>query len=396
MLFERVCSERVRSQSERSESERSESVRLDSVRSERRRSEHRRAVLKGAAAWGSAALLPAWAQPAGRSEVSDDLGRRVALSLPLRRVVIFNRYTTEFVRGIGAMDAVVGVDIDASRHRAYWPTVTPAMLAGTSGTSLNYEAIVGMQPDAVLMPRNSDWQRAEKLLAGFGIPVVVVTAWDYLKHEFNVELLGRLFGQPVRARALNDYYRGWRQRLDQRMAGVVRKRVYFEEVGDWRSVLKGSGWHDMIEAGGGHNVFGDVALGDLSQSAASSPRGSVNNFSVDPEEVLARRPDVIIKLQPGQYEPHPREFSREVLERVARRPGFAALPGVQAGHVHHISYYLAGGCSKITGALQVAKWLHPQRMAGLDPDQAMDEWLTRFQGVAGQRGYAVSLSGLRA
>lgn len=362
----------------------------------------RRRLLGAAAALaGVAALTPARAatpaQAAPRVNIVDDLQRSVPLVLPLKRVVIFNRYTTEFVRAIGAMDAVVGTDIDVARHghlQRYWPTVTREMFAGSGGMSPNYEALVAMRPDAVLMPRNSDWARAATLLAPMGIAVVVVTAWDYLKHEFNVELLGRLFAQPQRAADLNRWFRGWRTRLDERIAPIAqadRPRVYFEEVGDWRSVLPGSGWHDMIEAAGGRNLFGDVRLGD-----AASPRGSVNNFVVDPEDVLERRPDVIVKLQPGQYEPHPREFAREVLAQMARRPALATLPAVRAQRLYHLSYYLAGGCSKITGALQLAQWLHPQRLRSLDPLQAMDEWLERWQGVPRQRGYAWSMAELRA
>jgi iron complex transport system substrate-binding protein len=356
----------------------------------------RRLLGAGAALALVPGVVPASADAPSRVVVVDDLQRSVPLALPLKRVVVFNRYTTEFVRAIGAMDAVVGTDIDVGRHghlQRYWPTVTRGMLAGSAGTSPNYEAIAAMRPDAVLMPRNSDWARAATLLAPMGIAVVVVTAWDYLKHEFNVELLGRLFAQRRRAADLNRWFGGWRARLDERILPIAmadRPRVYFEEVGDWRSVLPGSGWHDMIEAAGGHNLFADVRLGD-----AASPRGSVNNFVVDPEEVLARRPDAIVKLQPGQYEPHPREFAREVLEQLARRPALAALPAVRKQRLYHLSYYLAGGCSKITGALQLAQWLHPQRVRGLDPLQAMDEWLERWQGVPRQRGYAWSLTELR-
>jgi iron complex transport system substrate-binding protein len=348
------------------------------------------------------ALAPALAQTQARTWVTDDLQRSLHLTLPLKRVVVFNRYTTEFVRALGAMDAVVGTDIDVARHGRYWPGVTREMFAGLSGMSPNYEAIVAIRPDAVLMPRNSDWARAATLLAPLGIAVVVVTAWDYLKHTFNVELLGQLFAQPRRAAELNAWFDGWRKRLNERVAAIAvadRPQVYFEEVGDWRTVLPGSGWHDMIEAAGGRNLFGDVRLGAATAQgpgAAGSSRGSVNNFVVDPEEVLARRPDAIVKLQPGQYEPHPREFAREVLEQIARRPALASSPAVRAQRLHHLSYYLAGGCSKITGALQLAQWLHPQRLRGLEPMQAMDEWLTRWQGVPPQRGYAWSLPELRA
>ena len=350
----------------------------------------RDSLLSLAALIGASTLgRPASAQTT-RTIIRDDLGREVSLVLPLKRVVVFNRYTTEFVRAIGAMPSVVGVDIDSVKHKAYWPTVTPAMWAGSGQTAPNFEAIIAMQPDAVFFPRNSDWKQAERVLAGFGVPVVVVTAWDLLKHEWNIQLLGRLFARPQQAAELNAFYRRWRGELQRRLDGVAQPRVYFEEVGDNKTVLKGSGWHDMIEAAGGLNIFGDVNI-----AGQSTVRGSVQNFEIDPEQVLARRPDVLIKLQPGQYEPHPPAFAKAVLTSVANRPGFAALPAVRDERVHHISYYLAGGCSKITGALQIAKWLHPRRMAGIEPQDVMGQWLQTFQGVPPQTGYAYTLAELR-
>lgn len=334
--------------------------------------------------------LPALAQGQATT-ITDDVGRSVRLALPLRRVVVFNRYTTEFIRAIGAMPAVVGVDFDGSRFPDYWPGVTRDMLAGNGQSSVNYEAIVGMQADAVFMPRNSDWQRAAQVLQPFGIPVVVLTGWDLLKHEWNVSLLGRLFERPEPAQRLNAFYRHWRDTLRQRLQGVEPRRVYFEEVGDYRTALKGSGWHDMIEAGGGRNVFGDIEL-----PGGRSARGNVQNFEVDPEEVLARRPQAIVKLQPGQYLPHPRAFSAELLGRLAARPGLQGAEAVRDGQVYHLSYYMASGCSKITGALQIAKWLHPQRMAGIDPEAVMGSWLQDFQGVPTQRGYGHSLAEVRS
>lgn len=349
----------------------------------------RRSLLLAA---GAAALLSSRtvAAQGNATTITDDLGRRVTLSLPLRRVVVFNRYTTEFIRAIGAMPAVVGVDFDGGKFPDYWPGVTRDMLAGSGQSQVNFEAIVGMRADAVFMPRNSDWKKTAQVLQAFGIPVVVVTGWDLLKHEWNVALLGRLFGRPEPARRLNAFYRHWRDALRTRLQGAEPRRVYFEEVGDYKTALPGSGWHDMIEAGGGQNVFGDIQL-----PGGTYARGNVQNFEVDPEEVLARRPEAIVKLQPGQYLPHPRAFSVELLNQLAARPGLQASSAVREGQVYHLSYYMASGCSKITGALQIAQWLHPQRMQGIDPESVMGTWLHDFQGVPPQRGYAHSLKGVR-
>ncbi|MDG2527920.1 ABC transporter substrate-binding protein [Caulobacter endophyticus] len=305
---------------------------------------------------------------------TDDVRREVTLKLPVRRAVVFNRYTTEFVRAVAGTDVLVGVDIKAGS--AYWPTITPQMFAGQGQTNPNFEAIVALRPDVVFFPRNSDWRGAADTLAPFGIPVVVLTCWDVLKHEENAALIGRIFEQPARAEKLGAFYRNYRNLLAERLEGVTRKRVYLEEVGDYKTLLKGSGWHDMIEQGGGLNVFGDVSI--LGQPAA---RGTVQGFQVDPEEILARRPEVIIKLQKGQYEPHAEAASRDILERLVARPGFAQLPAVRDGRVYHLSYYHASASSKIVGALQIAKWLYPDRFADVEPEAAMKTWLEQFQGV---------------
>lgn len=360
----------------------------------------RRRALLTAAALGAAAFGASGCGPSGDKKAAagvktisftDDVGRPIVLKQPVRRTVVFNRYTTEFIRAVAGTDVLVGTDINPDKDGDYWPTVTKAMFAGQGQTNPNFEAIISMTPDVVFFPRNSDYEKAQAVLKPFGIPVVVVTGWDVLKHEENVELLGRIYEQPERAARLNGFYRKWRDLLGERLQGVTRKRVYMEEVKDWRTLLKGSGWHDMIETGGGDNVFGALDI------AGEPPtRGTVQGFEVDPEEVLARKPQVMIKLQPGRYKPHPAAFSKQVLEGIAARPGFSSLEAVKTGQVYHMSYYLAGGCSKIIGALQIAKWLYPERFTDIEPADAMKVWLEEYQGVPAPGGYWTSLKQVRA
>lgn len=323
----------------------------------------------------------------GNFEFRDDLGRSVTVGKPLRRVAIFNRYDVEFVRAIAGTQVIAGVDAGTAKERAYWPGLEKTAIIGQGQSNPNYDAIAALRPDLVLIPRNGSWAEAERVLQPLGIPVAVLTAWDVLKHEENVTLLGRLFERPEEAAELNRFYRHWRDLLEERLKGVRRKRVYMEEVADYRTLLPGSGWHDMIETGGGLNIFRDVMI-----TGENKARGNVQGFTVDPEQVIARSPEVIVKLQPGQYAPHPRDFSRAVLTGIAARPGFATLPAVRDGQVYHMSYYLAGGCSKIIGALQIAKWLYPDRFRDVDPEAVMAQWLTRFQHVPAQSGYSARLT----
>ncbi|MGC4029634.1 MAG: ABC transporter substrate-binding protein [Steroidobacteraceae bacterium] len=320
----------------------------------------------------------------------DDVGRTVTIRTPVRRLVVLNRYGVEFVRAVAGPDPIVGIDANTAKEREYWADLKNASVVGQGQMTPNYDAIVDLAPDLVTLPRNGAWAEAIRILTPLGIPVAVLTAWDLQKHEENVTLIGRWFDRPREAAELNAFYRHWRDFLAQRLEGVTRKRVYLEEVADYRTLLPGSGWHDMIETGGGINIFRDVQI-----TAANAARGDSQGFTVDPEEVIARAPDVIIKLQPGQYAPHPRAFSKAVLEKLVARPGFSAIPAVREGQVFHISYYFAAGCSKIVGALRIAKWLYPDRFEDVEPEDVMAEWLTRFQHVPALHGYSVSLADVR-
>ena len=327
----------------------------------------------------AATLLVLWSAVviAAPIEITDDTGRTLSFEKPLKRVVVFNRYNAEFIRAVAGIDIIVGVDSWVTRDPTYWPNLKTDMLVGEGQSEPNYEAIIAQNPDVVIFPRNGAWQEAIKTLKPFDIPVVVLTGWDVLKHVSNITAFGKMLGQPERAAKLNAFYTDHMALLKERLAGVERKNIYLEEKTPYRSVLRGSGWHDMIEAAGGRNIFEDIDI-----ETQPKERGSVHNHEVDPEAILKAQPDIIVKLQPGSYPLHPRSFSDAFFKELSARPGFDELPAMKNGEVYHMNYYLAGGCSKMIGALSIAKWLYPDRFKDVDPDAAMKTWLEDFQGVS--------------
>jgi len=327
----------------------------------------------------AAAFFTLWAglAQAAPIDITDDTGRTLSFDAPLQRAVVFNRYNAEFLRSVAGMDVIVGVDSWVTRDPTYWPNLRDDMLAGANQREPNYEAIIAMEPDVVIFPRNGAWQEAIETLEPFDIPVVVLTGWDVLKHVSNIEAFGKMFGQPERAAKLNAFYSENMALLKDRLEGVEPKNVYLEEKTPFRSVLKGSGWHDMIEAAGGRNIFEAIDI-----NTQPKDRGSVHNHEVDPEAILMAKPDLVVKLQPGSYPLHPAEFSDSFFAEFVSRAGVDEIPALKDGNVYHMNYYLAGGCSKMIGALSIAKWLYPERFADVDPDAVMKTWLEDFQGVS--------------
>lgn len=326
-------------------------------------------------------LLVACTSTVWAETIIDDVGRSVEVDLPIERAVIFNRYSVEFARAIGAIDQVVGTGASTYRDPEYWPQFTDANVVGQGQNEPNYEAIIAQNPDLVILPRNGVYEEAARQLEPFGIPVMVITAWDTLKHVENIELMGRLFGHEEQARDLADYYIGYRDLLAERLEGVPTVPVYLEEKSPLVTVTPGSGWHDMIAAGGGENVFGDIVIED--EAAA---RGNPNAFTIDPEEIVQRAPALIVKLEPGSYAAIPDTQYARTWGVLVNREEIRSTPAAQAGNVHVINYYLAGGSSKITGALQIAKWAHPELFADIDPEEAMRQWIEDFQGLPYQSG----------
>lgn len=308
--------------------------------------------------------------------VVDEGGYQVSFDEPVDRIVALNRYNTEFVRAVAGSAAIIGLDGDAWADRDYWPEIAEEAVVAANQGEIDYEKVVMRDPDLVIIPRNGAWQEAREKLASFGIPVLVVTGWDVKRHEENIKLLGTLTGRPDRAAELNAFYRKYMDLLAERTAGVETPSVYFEADRENVTVLNGSGWHDMIAAAGGRSLFGDVDVASLPES-----NRNVNIYSVEPEDIASGNPDVVLRLTPPVLAAVPEDKATALLAEVAARPALAQSNAVESGRVYLMSYYMAGGVSKMIGALQLAKWLHPDRFADVDPDAVLKEWIETWQGV---------------
>jgi iron complex transport system substrate-binding protein len=297
--------------------------------------------------------------------VTDDQDREVTIEGPVERAVVINSYGNEFVRAIGAGDTVVGVDRTSLDRLPYLPVEDDAIVA-EGLDQLNYEAIAELDPDVVVLPRNAVWQEAEQQLSGFGIPVVVATAWDAHAVEETVNLLGEVFGEQAGAQAVLDFESEIRSVLDEKLADVEPRSVYLETVDPYLTVLPGSGFHDMIVDAGGTNIFEDASGGDAQEE-----------LTVDPAEVVLRAPDLVFH----EFEPsaEPNDRFAAVREDLSSRPGWKGLDAVADDSSAVANGWATSALGKSIGALYLATWLHPEAMGDVDPDTYLERWVTEFQ-----------------
>lgn len=315
---------------------------------------------------------------AGEITVVDDQDREVTIEGPVERAVVALSYNNEFVEAIGAGDRVVGVD-RGTVQRAPYLGLTEDDIVGESIGELNYEAIVALDPDVAIIPRNGAWQEAAERLAEFDIPVVVVTSWDVDVFEETIDLLGEVFDEPEGARAVRDFHDEIVTAVADSVAGLEPVPVYWETDQPYITALPGSGFDQVITGAGGTNVFGDITGGDAQ-----------HEITVDPAAVVERDPAVVVHEQPPSAEPYAAGEVEEIVAGIPARPGWSGISAVENGEVYVTNGWATSGLAKAIATAYLATWLHPEQTADLDPAGYLERWATEFQGVtdfAGEDAY---------
>ena len=321
----------------------------------------------------------------GDITVVDDQGREVTIEGPVERAVVALSYNNEFVEAIGAGDRVVGVD-RGTVNRVPYLGFEESDVVGESIGELNYEAIVALDPDVAIIPRNGVWQEAADQLADFGIPVVVVTSWDIDVFEETIDILGEVFGEPEGAQRVRDFHEEIVTEVAERVQGTEPVPVYWETDQPYITALPGSGFDQVITAAGGTNVFGDIEGGDAQ-----------HEITIDPASVVERDPAVIVHEMPPSAEPYGPQDVDAVVSGIPARPGWSGISAVQSGEIYVTNGWATSGLSKAIATVYLASWLHPEQFADLDPADYLERWATEFQGVTDYPGDApyVSVGGTR-
>jgi iron complex transport system substrate-binding protein len=195
--------------------------------------------------------------------------------------------------------------------------------------SAKYDRIEALQPDLILA--FSDLQANITCeLVKRGYPVVAFNQRSIAEILQMIRMLGALVGCAERAEALAS---NLELELDSVRAAAMRlplrPRVYFEEWDD--PLISGIRWVDeLIEVAGGDSIFSELRGARLRRDRI-----------VAAEDVIARRPDVIIASWCGKA---------VRTGKVAARPGWNDIPAVRDGHIYEIksSYILQPGPAALT------------------------------------------------
>ncbi|UCG16357.1 MAG: ABC transporter substrate-binding protein [Phycisphaerales bacterium] len=190
--------------------------------------------------------------------------------------------SVEILWELGVGSRLVGV----SRYTVYPPQLAHVPRIGGQRDP-NLEAIVTLGPDLVILRGRQE--KLEKLCRDRGIAVFYDPTNRLSDVYETITRLGAMFDRVEQADALCRRVRERLARVQGRAAGRPAVKVLLTMRGPDRlanigTVGQGSYLHELIELAGGENVFGDLDV--------AYPQVSI-------EEIVVRRPEVIIEVSPG-------------------------------------------------------------------------------------------------
>lgn len=269
--------------------------------------------------------------------LTDALGREFVFEHPVQRVVSIAPSNTEILFAVGAGDLLVGRDdpSDYPEQAVEVPSI------GSTYGDLNVEAIVGLDPDLILV---ADINPPEQIQAMEEVDLLVFVLGNPSDFEGlfeNLAIVGILTGREAEAQTLVDDLRTRFDNITSILVGVEPIKLFYEIDGSDPSApwTTGSSTFQQLifELAGGDNIASDIqGWGQISL-----------------EEIIVRDPGVIL-FGTGPFVP-------TTVEILSSRAGWGDITAVKEGQVFGVNTDLLDlpGPRLIEGLEVVAKILHP-------------------------------------
>lgn len=349
---------------------------------------------------------PALAQAQGAVAVTDLSGQEVRLPRPARRIVLTQGRHLPVLALLhpDPLSLVAGWSADLrqanapeyAQLRAQAPALDRIPVIGRGPVdTISFETILTLQPELVLLSRYTaggpDGGLGRRLReAGIATAVIDFFADPLADSERSLAILGALIGRAEQAAAFNAHYRGRLDEVARRMRGVDPKPpvlVHAHAGGTACCFSAGTGiFNGMIDAAGGRNIatgvltaaYGQLGLEYVLQAnprlyvATGGPFGGARGGIVMGSGTTA-------------------DQARDSLARVIQSQGLGGLQAVQEGRAHALWHGFNDTPAHYLAIEALARWLHPDRMRGIDPDASLAELNEKFLSIRMQGTYWVDL-----
>lgn len=227
-----------------------------------------------------------------------------------QRIVCLTDETTETLYLLGEQDRIVGISAYANR-----PAEVRSKPRVSAFKNANFDKILSLKPDLVLTFSDVQAEIARQLVLR-GLTVLNFNQRCVAEILDMIRMLARIVDKPAEGAALiENLVRGLTEIAESASTFPRRPRVFFEEWDE--PLVAGIRWvEELIEIAGGETAFPELRA-----------CGKAQDRVVDPAEVAARNPEVVLASWCGK---------KVRKETIRSRPGWERTDAVRNGHVYEI------------------------------------------------------------
>ncbi|OJF92265.1 ABC transporter substrate-binding protein [Pararhizobium antarcticum] len=345
--------------------------------------------------------------------IKDVTGRDVEVSVPVEHVILGEGRQIYFVaaldrdepfkRIVGWRDDLPKADPESyAAYLAKYPDIaTLPTFGGMKDGTFDVEQAVALKPDVIIMNLDAKTATEEagfiEKLGKVGIPLVYIDFREKPMEntEASMRIMGKLLGEEEKAEDFITFRADSIAKVTSVLAAKkpVEPLVFVERAGGYSAdccmSFGNENFGKMVEIAGGRNMAKDIIPGTF---------GAVN-----PEQIIAANPDQVI-ITGGNWQGYvpggnwvgvgygaDLTEARRKLDNLTKRPAFTGIKAVKDGNIHAIWHQFYNNPYQFVAIQEIAKWLHPDLFADLDPEATFKELHARFLPLDYKPGYFVSL-----
>ncbi|MGJ8627395.1 MAG: ABC transporter substrate-binding protein [Sulfitobacter sp.] len=361
----------------------------------------------------SFAAVPAMADPmtvtdiAGRQVTLPDAPSRIILGEGRMMYAVAPLATDDpFEHVVGWKDDLILYDPDAfQKFQAAFPEDTARMVnfGNPYAGDFSIEAVIENKADLLILDLGNLFKAEEtgliEKLDDAGVPVVFI---DFRRDPTantipSMLLLGRLLEKEARAAEFIDFYLSEMRKVTnivQTLPVDEKPLVFMENAAGWSegyccNTFGSYNYGRFIELAGGRNYGSEMFSGFSSEVSLEGV------IAADPDVLLGTganwaeaRPEVTATLL--GYNADPADNAKRI-QALANRVGFKDLRAVQDGRMHSIYHQFYNSPYHFVAIQQIAKWLHPDDFADLDPEATLAKLHGDFMPFATDGQFWISL-----
>ncbi len=217
--------------------------------------------------------------------ITDAVGRKVTVKTKTARIITTFKPATLCIMTLNLSDRLVGVDTTSRRDKlqmSVYPAISNLPDIGRKMTGLNFETILSLNPDLVIMYAQKDGVRIADRLVASGVPTIVILPETFESLNTTLRLIAKAVNDPEIAdkpvKACENILAMTRNRIGH-IPDDRKKSVYFASSLGFFNTSSGTMlMNDIINNAGGRMVSENL-------------KGYFQNIS--PETLIQWNPDFI-------------------------------------------------------------------------------------------------------